>query len=365
MNLLFLLKYCVIYNFLPGVLIPAYFLLTAGIILYTGNTYSNLIIFNKKFVISGSILFSVAVLIYILIFDRIGEIGRQPAIEDWIARVLNGDFPYNSPHTPSSYPVIFLFAYPFYLIGNTGLLEFMGIVIFFMILFKQKDTTRGILVKILMFVTSIVIYYEIVTRSELFFNMMLIAGVVYFCEKFLKENKINSLFILSAIFTGCILCTRSVTALLFTIYFLSRFRFHFKHLIVFTAISVAVFIAFLLPFYLWDRISFIQNGPFAVQTYSSNLPLLFILLLFFAAIYSGWIISYLQEFFFSGGVILFFAAAVSFLFRVSETGFTEALFNDGYDIAYFIFCVPMLLLAIKDYKVDMYLGKLKEKDVIS
>jgi hypothetical protein len=302
--------------------------------------YKNLLLVGK--------IFSILVIVYILFFPRLGEIGRLPAIEDWLYRFNNGLFPYNSTHTPSSYPVIFFIAYPFYLINATGIIEFMGIAIFMFLLFKGGDSNRGILVKLAILMSSIVIYYEIVTRSELFFNMMLVALVVYLCEKYLNPDKIDIRFLLTAVLTGIILATRSVTALLFLIYFLYKIRYELKYLFLFGGIALLVFISFIIPFYIWDPVSFMTNGPFAVQSYLSNLPITLIFLIFIAGIYSGWAVSGVREFFFSGGVILFFAALGSFLFRVFETGVAEAVISDGYDIAYFIFAVPMLLLAIRD-----------------
>jgi len=355
-SILFLIKYAVIYNFYAAITVPVYFLLITGLIITAGNANLDSIL-NKKIILLKAVLFSAAVLIYILAVPRMGEIGRLPALEDWLSRFLNGKFPYNSPHTPSSYPAMFLIAYPFYISGNTGLLEFIGIILFFIILFIQNDTPRGMIIKIIILVTGITTYYEIVTRSELFFNMMLVAAAVYLCEKYLDAGKINFNFIWIAVVTGLALSTRSTAALLFVIYFIYRFRYNLRNLVLFGIISLIVFAALLLPFRLWDPESFNTNGPFAVQTYLSNLPLILIFIFFISAIYAGWVISDIHEFFFAGGIILFFAAAVSFISAVSETGFYDTLINDGYDIAYFIFCVPLLILSINDYRVDRFLGK--------
>ena len=365
-NVLYLVKYSVIYDAVPFILVPAYIFLVSGIISIASSRRSIFIPagkfagkdYKKKVIIPASIMFSAMVLIFILAVPRAGEIGRLPAVEDWIRRFLNGDFPYNSPHTPSSFPAMFLLAYPFYLIGNTGLMEFAGIALFFIIVFKLKDSAQGTAVKILLLVSGLVTYFEIVTRSELLLNMMLAAGVVLVCEKYLKPDRINLNFALTALLTGFIMSTRSVAALLFLIYFIYRFRMQLRNLVLFGIISLTVFILFLVPFYMWDPVSFSKNGPFAVQSYLSNLSFIIIFLFFVSAVYSGWAISNLQEFFFSGGVILFSAAAVSFLLRAVETGFSFALFNDGYDISYFIFCMPMLILAIKDYSVDRYRGRI-------
>jgi hypothetical protein len=345
-NSLFLYKFSVIYTGFP-VLITLLYMLGFTVIIYAAGNAKQIPLLNKKILTIKAILVSAAVLAFILLFPRLGEIGRLPAIEDWIDRFRAGLFPYNSPHTPSSYPVIFFLAYPFHLMGNAGVLPFFGTILFMFLVLKDQNTVRVPLVKILLLLLSVIFYYEVVTRSELIFNMMLVGLVVYICEKYLHSAKIDSTFILCALLTGVVLSTRSVTAMLFVIYFLYKFRYDLTNVFIFGIISLAVFAAFILPFYLWDPESFLKNGPFAVQSYLSNLPVIIIVLVFVAALYSGWAVSNVNEFYFSGGIILFFAAAVSFLLRVSETGFNEALINDGYDIAYFIFCVPLLILSIK------------------
>lgn len=365
-NLVYLTKYSVNYNALPYIFIPAYALaVLGGALLLTGRRH--LLVpariyagmdFRKKLLVPFSVIFSTAVIIYIIMVPRMGEIGRLPAIQDWINCLLNGSFPYNSPYTPSGYPGLFLLSSPFYFIGNIGLLEAAGIVLFFIIVLHVRDSNRGIAVKIFLLVTGIITYFEIVTRSELLFNMMLISVVVTISEKYLDPGKINTRFLLIAMLAGIIMSTRSVAALLFMIYFIYRFRYSLRNLLVFGFTASAVFILLLIPFYWWDQQSFSSNGPFAIQTYVSNLPVLVMLLFFITAVYSGWAISSIQEFFFTGGIILFSAATLSFFLTVSETGFSEALFNDGYDISYFIFCVPLLILALKDYGVDRYKGRI-------
>lgn len=355
-SILFLIKYTIIYNFYTAVTVPVYFLVITGLIIAAGNANLDSII-NKKIILLKATLFSAAVLIFIIAVPRMGEIGRLPALEDWLLYFQNEKFPYNSPYNPSAFPVMFFIAYPLYILGNTGLLEFIGIILFFIILLMQNDTPRGMLIKIIILVTAITTYYEIVTRSELFFNIMLALLIVYICEKFLDTQKINFNFAWTAVVAGLILSTRSIVAFLFIIYFIYKFRNDLKNLIIYGLISLIVFAAFLLPFWLWDPESFISRGPFAIQKYSSNLPLTITVIIFIFSVYSGWIISGVKEFLFAGGIILFLAAAVSFIYASSETGFYDTLINDGYDIAYFIFCIPLLILSINDYRVDRFLGK--------
>jgi len=357
-NGLFFYKYAVIYTGTPLIFTFFYIIITVLIayliVKYTGKN----ILQDRKILITLSYILTGTVLFFILAFPRFGDIGRLPAIEDWLNRYLTGFFPYNSPHTPSSYPVIFFLAYPFHLLGNAGVLPVFGLGIFFFLIFKQADSGRGISVKLVLLVLSVTTWFEIVTRSELLFNMMLVAGVIFICERLLNPQKLNSLFYALAILTGIVLATRSVAAYMFFIYFLYRFRMNIGNLLIFGLIAVFVFASFIIPFYLWDPESFMRNGPFAVQSYLSNLPIWFMVIILIGALYAGWAVSDLQEIYFAGGILLFTAAVVSFLFRVSELGFSESLINDGYDISYFIFCIPLLLLALKDYRTDRYLGKI-------
>lgn len=346
-NAIFFYKYAVIYTKGPQLLTLLYLGVFLLLIILISRSDEGLNLFKGKFLTAAVSFISVLVLLFVIFVPRFGEIGRLPAIETWIQKFLTGVFPYNSPLTPSSFPMTFIIALPFYLIGNTGLLSFIGVALLFYFVLTLSKTQKEISLKILLLLLSVTTAYEIVTRSELLFNIMLLVLVVFLSERKLQTRTLNSNFVLIAVITGLVLSTRSVTALLFLIYFLYKFKEEFKGMLIFGTIAVVVFITILIPFYLWDPESFNANGPFAVQYYLSSLPVIVIITLFAAAAYSGRTISSVYQFYFTGGLILFFASSVSFLLRISEIGFTGSLINDGYDIAYFIFCVPLFILSIE------------------
>ena len=64
-----------------------------------------------------------------------------------------------------------------------------------------------------------------------------------------------------------------------------------------------------------------------------------------------------QELLFASGVLTFFLVSISFLMTIGDIGISEAIFNSRFDISYYVLSVPFFILALKEYKVDWFLGK--------
>jgi hypothetical protein len=67
----------------------------------------------------------------------------------------------------------------------------------------------------------------------------------------------------------------------------------------------------------------------------------------------GWITADLQEVLFSSGIFLFAVYLLSFISKVAELGWNKNVI----DFSLLMVVIPFLVLAIKEYKVDRFLGK--------
>lgn len=363
-SILFLLKYTIVYSKTPAVIII--------LISYTAAFLGMIFFFYKKDLsaikLAGKkywriyyiILFALS-LFYIFSFDRFGSIGRQPAIDDWLNFLLNGQYPYNSEFLPSGFPGLFLTALPFYLFGNSSLIIPVGMGIFLFFNWLNTDTANEISLRSIMLFFSPVIIYEFAVRSELFFNMVLVIAIIYLIDKYIDPHKMNFPFFLLAVLSGVVLSTRIVTAVIFLIYFLYFFRSNFKSLVIFSAMAWAVFLILLLPFITWNIESFKTNGPFSVQSAVSYLPFAAVIVFLACALIMGWLVSNLQEVFFAAGLWLFGIVIFSFLLKIIGYGFYTAFIEDKIDLSYLIFCFPFFILAIKEYKVDKFLGRILDE----
>jgi hypothetical protein len=89
---------------------------------------------------------------------------------------------------------------------------------------------------------------------------------------------------------------------------------------------------------------FIASGPFAVQGRFFPMPVAALALL--AAIIGGWRATSFRMLLFITGTVLFVVVLAAALMSVAHEGFRIVLFNDQFDISYFIFSVPFLLLGM-------------------
>jgi len=247
---------------------------------------------------------------------------------------------------------------PFYLIGNIGYLEVIGLILFLYFLFYKSKTQKEILIVLIILLISPVLYYGIAVRDELFYNMLLTITSIFIAEEILYPEKINLKFILVGIIFGLVLSTRSVAAIIYAIYLPYIFRNNIPKGIVFLMIVLSIFILLLYPFFLWDEKSFLQNGPIAVQSYLSHIPFWSVLIIIIVSGLTGWIVSDTQELFFSCGVLLFLPVLLSMLIQITQVGFHIAIVEDVFDPSYYIFCMPFLLLSIKEYTIDKSLSKI-------
>ncbi len=289
-------------------------------------------------------------LVAVLALPSGSRVGRLPAIDIWLSDLLTGAFPYHAPNRPSAFPVLFLLALPAYALGNAGILEAAGIALFGAALLKgERDGTKSFWLPLLLLLLLPSTYYEIVVRSELFFNMALVLALIIFTDDFLARQEVKWKLAGLAILFGLVLSTRSVVGLAYVIYVLWRFRNDTLRGISFSAIVVLTFLLTLVPFVLWNPAFFFSNGPFSIQI--GYLPVWIILLFLGTAAVAGFAVQGLREVIFATGVLLFAIVLTPFLLRVADAGLGATLYTDRFDISYFVFCTPFLLFSLPERRI--------------
>ena len=310
--------------------------------------------FSKGYLIS--IVGAIAVVALLLAFiPQSTRVGRFPAMVEWLSNFQQGIFPYGTKTNPSGFPFLFFLASPFYLLDDAGYLEVFGLFLFLVLLLKSIKTKKEYWVKMLLLLFLPTTFYELIVRSELLTNAVLVISLFFLAEQKLNENKKNISFIVLALLFGFFLSTRLIAFLWLAMFLLFFFRNNLKNGVIFFAISLSVFLLSLLPFYLWNAETFLSKGPFAVQTIYLPKWIYFVFPLL--VLYIGWLIADFQELLFASGVLTFLLVSISFLMTIGHVGMGEALFNSRFDISYYIFSVPFFILALKEYKVDWFLGK--------
>ena len=347
---LYFFKYSTVYIGHSLILTPIYLLIFTGVIFYIdkyGN--SHLKYFNQKHFLIFSVILALISICWITFIPRYGGVGRLPGIEDWLDSFFSGRFPYHYKIAPSGFPFLFIISAPFYFLKNAGYLEAAGLIFYLGSVVYLSRTIKENLLRIIILIISPVFYFSFVVRDELFFNMMIIIVLILFVQRYFDPEKYSYKFEIFGLLFGLLLSTRSVVGMVYAVYLTHLFKQNLPRGYLFIFLVLLAFYLTLVPFYLWDQISFILYGPFAIQQKVAALPIGIVAVILVIAIYSGWIASNLQEVFFASGVVLFLAVLISMILKLFAAGFMQAVVNDVFDLSYFIFCIPFLLLSIGEY----------------
>lgn len=272
---------------------------------------------------------------------------RWSVITSFLNELFAGNFPYlakshlNNP--PGPFPVYYLFALPFYLIGEIGLFSTMGVVLFYLFLKFQNINDKTIFSILILIFSSIFIWYELIVRSTVFVNMAI--ALIYF--NILEREYSDSLkkIALLGILGGFILSTRGIMIYVLMVYFTYLYikRKDWYRLMVVSIFTVIGFLLTMLPFALWDWNLFITYNPITLQ--ASFIPKIYLVLFTFFAMLIGYFSKNTQILIGFIGLLLFTIVGVPFLIRVLNSSIYNAIVENGFDISYFLFSTPFLIYA--------------------
>ena len=299
---------------------------------------------NGKTFAATLVVFAAALAVLIIVLPEASRVGRFIALKEWIGDLFGGRFPYNASTKPSGLPFLFVLVMPFYLIGNLGYLEVAGLLLFGAALMAHRarlaDRWSGLALLLLM----PPFWYEVLTRSELFFNMVLVLFLIIVAERYVAPHRVDTAFLVLAVSFGLVVSTRTIVTCVYLLYVVFRFRESLRNGILFFAVGVAAFALTLVPFVLWDAQRFIEAGPFRMQFRYAPLWLAGA----FAAVsvWLGWKARNLDDVLFFAGVVPFAIVATPFAATLVERGFHGTIIEDNFDVAYFIFALPFLLLSL-------------------
>ena len=298
-----------------------------------------------------TIVSAVCLTILMLQFDPSNiRVGRYPAVQDWLSRLLHGEFPYSSDTKPSGFPFLYVLVFPFYLSGDSGLFQIFAFIIFSVVLYIwYKGQGFNSLRSLLLLLVSPMFLYEIVVRSELFSNMVIIMLFLSIFYGFKQKINLISLIIFGIV-GGFILSTRGIVLLIYLIFF----GYYFKkqkplQAVTFTVSMAAGFLITLIPFIIWDKHYFLNYGPFAVQmSYITPWMLIFAVAV---SVVCALTITSEKTLYFAAACTLFYVVLLSFLLTIENIGWHSAFIESGFDISYFAFVLPFLIFSL-DFNLE-------------
>ncbi len=344
-NLLFVYKYAIRFTANPWLWILGYsiFLVVLLVLLWTDIVFK--MGTGKRNAVFAVSVVSIALFLYFIMsqFDPAQiRVGRFPALYDWLSRLLRGQFPYLSPARPSGFPFLFVLALPFYMLGDLGLMQIFAFLIYALLIharYGNQDANRYR--ALILLACAPVFLYEIVVRSDLFSNMVLVILFMFVLEGMLRNGS-NAMLLAAGFVAGLLLSTRGIVLLIFILYLGYSFRHTlYKGLVMLTGIFVG-FVVTILPFALWDPYYFMTSGPLAIQT--SYLPTSLLVCSIVVCMLLAIRARSLYHIYEYTAIILFAVVLAAFSLSVFTDGWEATIFRDRFDISYFCLCLPFILL---------------------
>ncbi|UCB52865.1 MAG: hypothetical protein JSV10_01880 [Candidatus Zixiibacteriota bacterium] len=291
------------------------------------------------------VLFAFALTLVMSHFDpQKIRVGRYPALQDWISRLFDSEFPYNVHTRPSGFPFLFVMAMPFYLLGDLGFFQIFSFLIFAgLVYFRYREQTANRFRCIFLLMSAPVFLYEVMVRSELFSNMVMVMLYLAILEMVGRRMSLVALISLGLV-GGLLLSTRGIALLIYVLvlgYFLKTKVV--THGMFFASIC-AGFLVSLLPFLIWDWAQFMKLGPLSKQL--SFLPIWLLALSVVSSVYCALKIESLRRVYSAVSFTLFAVVLVAFSTSVLDLGWHQSVLGDGFDISYFAFAIPFLIVSL-------------------
>lgn len=320
----------------------------------------------KKFKNLDFLIFSLFILTSSYIFIKIPAVNlnvdRWSVITSFWDTYFDGKYAYYATshmnNHPGPMPFYFILALPFYFIGELGYFSLLGILIF--ILFARKKNNYGFL--FLLICISPFYLWEVVCRSNIFLNSMLMVICIHFLLMIKNKKKLYVLMIF--IMIGLVLSIRNVFVIplgISLIYLTRTKKINIKVLTQFTFISLATFVLTFIPF-IYDHLEdFLKVNPFIIQS-DGLMPITWSLFFVATSCLTSYLCKNNLDVFFFIGLSLFITIIGHYIYHTIEDGYKEAFFNSKADISYFIFCVPFLAFTYSNSKIN--LSNLKHNQVV-
>ena len=309
-------------------------------------------VFTKHLNFANILGFAALIVTSYFIFQKVPvetlNVDRWSVITSFWDNYFAGEYVYfalsHMNNYPGPMPFYYIVALPFYLLGELGYLTIIGLLAFILLLKILKKPLITQTAYFIIIATSPFFLWEIVGRSNIFFNSTLILiSIVYFFKTIEKKN-----LLWNGIIIGLLLSTRNVYAIPYVIVFLFALKnreISIKNTTQIGIVAIVTFAATFLPFVIGHFDDFLKMNPFIIQS-SYLMPFEFSFACIILSFLSYFVVRNRLDVYFWSAVILFVTIALHFVWMSMQHGMYDAFFNSKADISYFILCIPFLLFHI-------------------
>ncbi len=348
-NGIFVAKYAVDCPLPPFLITLIYVAGSSGLYLFSGRIVTRLVRSDRTKAVFCAIT-TIAIIGMIMILRQIdpagNDVGRYVAITDWLDNLSHGVFPYFSASKPSGMPFLFLIAYPFHVLGDVGLLQVASFALFAFLLWHEsslRNAHRQIaLTGLILLLAAPAFWFEVVTRSDLFANMVVGWGWLKLFDKLSKGQSRHKL-ILTGLLGGLVLATRTILGPIFIIYLVFEMRRMLPNYRWSLLLSMFIgFTAINLPFLIWEFDYFIYQGPLAVQ--AEQLPITALIIFLAGILYISFRIKSPRAIVPTVVGLLLMLVTAAMTIKIASFGFSDMLYGNQFDISYFCMLLPFLII---------------------
>ncbi len=346
-NLLFVYKYVERITAFAGIITFMMALFYIG----TWTLRKRVVITKKQYAILTTGILILFICLGFILFAKVPllslNVDRWNTITTFWESFFNQEYVYYASsylgNPPGPMPFYFILALPFMLAGDLGVMTLFGSLLFMALVARLKISINNKLWSFLFLVSSFFILWEIVTRSNIFFNSVIILALIIWFSAINKSHNL-SLF-LNAFVAGLLLSTRSVFIIPYIIVFLYALRkkeISPGRLIIYGIIAIFAFVLTFIPFILNHFEDFMKINPFVIQS-TFFIPFSYNIGFMLLAAGSSFLCKNTIDVYFYCGVTLFVSISIYFVYHIIAIGFTTSYFDSFVDISYFIFSAPFLI----------------------
>ena len=274
------------------------------------------------------------------------QVDKWSAIHNFLNGMLAGEYPYGQQTHLGGYgspfPVWQVLHLPFYFLGNVGLSIFVVVLAFIGTLYYIYSNKVALMATILL-VISPAFWYEIVVRSDLITNIMLMAVLVEWLSY--KRIKLGDYPGLVGILSGLVLSTRLIALIpICVLYGYEFLRVDWRKQCVFLLTTILTAVTTFLPFLFWEgsTLLFFEYNPFVLQTRQGSWIVLFVFAMIAIAmtIYLKENKTYRNAF---TGMILNVLVVMAFVEKMWQQNLWDALYSSAFDITYLTIGLPFYI----------------------
>ena len=353
-NSLFVLKYGERQSYVPTYLLIALYNFFIGFVLikmdHLQSYFDNQKKFNFYFLGSSLLVFIVFVIINFLVDGNTLNTDRWSAMETTIRGILQGQYPYGLEdhlgQTSSNLPGLFYIGLPFYCLGNIGLLQAFVFLIGCYLLYKSDFKNTQKVVILLLFLLSPAYLWEVVAKSDLLSNILLLTFFLFLWDKSYKSNYFKNPVLL-AFCCAFLFFTRGIVIIPLTFLLFGAFlklsigkKMSFLGYCLLFLILISLPILLILP----DLETIKIHNPFNHQTRFT--PFWVQVVFVFTPLLIAHKIKSIQKVIYYTFLNFFLLLFLSFVIEILDENFYDALYKSYFDISYLTMILPFAILVI-------------------